>query len=77
MPKPIIANCVPKLVAMTTSLSTYGPLSNTIPTAQSEPTTQTASLSVQTTAECPYTLLWDAHSPLKICPFPWGIWTPI
>jgi len=31
----------------------------------------------QTTVECPYTLQWDAHSPPKICPFPWGIWTPI
>jgi len=37
MPKPVIANCVPKLVAI----------------------------------ECPYTLQWDAHSPPKICPFPW------
>jgi len=27
--------------------------------------------------ECQYTLQWDAHSPPKICPFPWGIWTPI
>jgi len=26
----------------------------------------------QTTVECPYTLQWDAHSPPKICPFPWG-----
>ena len=25
-----------------------------------------------TTAECTYTLQWDAHSPQKICPFPWG-----
>jgi len=31
------------------------------------------------TAECPYTLQWDAAFPLKIVPsqFPWGIWTPI
>jgi len=28
-PKPVIANCVPKLVAMATSISTYGPPSNT------------------------------------------------
>ena len=26
----------------------------------------------QTTVECPYTFQWDAHSPPKICPFPWG-----
>jgi len=30
----------------------------------------------QMTVECPYTLQWDAQSPPKICPFPWGIWTP-
>ena len=36
-PKPVIANCVPKLVAMATSLSTYGPPSNTIPTAHPSP----------------------------------------
>ena len=35
--KPVIANCVPKLVAMATSLSTYGPPSNTIPTAHPTP----------------------------------------
>jgi len=34
-PKPVIANCVPKLVAMASSFSTYGPPSNTIPTAHS------------------------------------------
>ena len=26
----------------------------------------------QTTVECPYTLQWNAHSPPKIFPFPWG-----
>jgi len=31
----------------------------------------------QTTVECPYTLQWDAHSPQKICPFPWGDLDPI
>jgi len=40
----------------------------------SEPTTQMASRSVllfffaQMTAECPYTLQWDAHFPFKIAP---------
>jgi len=24
------------------------------------------------TVQRPYTLQWDAHSPPKICPFPWG-----
>jgi len=28
------------------------------------------------TAECPYTLQWDAPSALKIAPFHGGIWTP-
>jgi len=37
MPKPVIANCLPKFVAMATSLSTYGPPSNTIPMAQPSP----------------------------------------
>jgi len=37
MPKPVIAYCVPKLVAMATSLSTYEPPSNTIPTAHPSP----------------------------------------
>jgi len=27
------------------------------------------------TAECPYTLQWDASFPLKIAPFHGGIWT--
>jgi len=30
----------------------------------------------QMTVECPYTLQWDAHSPPKICPFPWGDLNP-
>jgi len=30
----------------------------------------------QMTAECPYTLQWDAPFPLKIAPFHGGIWTP-
>jgi len=30
----------------------------------------------QMAAECPYTLQWDAPSPLKIAPFRVGIWTP-
>ena len=30
----------------------------------------------QMTAECAYTLQWDASSPPQNCPFPWGNWTP-
>jgi len=30
----------------------------------------------QGTAECPYTLQWDAHFPLKIAHSHGGIWTP-
>jgi len=35
--KPVIANCVQKLIAMATSLSTSGPPPNTIPWAQLSP----------------------------------------
>jgi len=45
----------------------------------SEPITQTASRSVQTflTAQCPYTLQWDAPSPPPSkLPFPWGSGPP-
>jgi len=82
MPKPVIANCVPKLVAMATSLSTYWPPSNTWflrPIQGHNPNGIPIGSAVfaQTTVECPYTLQWDAHSSPKICPFPWGIWTPI
>jgi len=38
MPKPVIANCAPKLVDMATSLSTYGPpIQHMIPTAHPSP----------------------------------------
>jgi len=30
---------------------------------------------VQRTAECPYTLPWDAPFPHQNCPFSWGTWT--
>jgi len=75
-PKPVIANCVPKLVAMATSLVTYGPLSKTWflrPIRAHNPNGIPIGSAVlaQTTVECPYTLQWDAHSFPKICPFPW------
>jgi len=67
---------------MATSLSTYGPPSNTRflqPIQHHNPNGIPIGSAVfaQTTVECPYTLQWDAHSPQKIWPFPWGIWTPI
>jgi len=77
MPKPVIANCVPTLVAMATSFSTFGPPSNTWflrPIRAHNPNGIPIGLAVfaQTTVVCPYTLQWDAHSPPNICPFPWG-----
>ena len=66
-----------KGVAMATSLSTYGPPSNTWfqrPIRAHNPNGIPIGSAVfaQTTVECPYTLQWDAHSPPEICPFPWG-----
>jgi len=80
-PKPVIANCIPKLVAVTTSLSTYGPPSNTWflwPIWAHNPNAIPIGSAVlaQTTVECPYTLQWDAHSPPKFAPSHGGIWTP-
>jgi len=76
-PKPVIANCVPKSVAVATSLSTYGPPSNTwflrpIRTHNRNGIPIRSAVFAQTTVEWPYTLQWDAHSPPKICPFLWG-----
>ena len=45
--KPVIANCVPKFVAMATSLSTSGPHLKHDSLGPSKPITQTASRSVQ------------------------------
>jgi len=66
---------------MATSLSTYGHPSNTWflrPIWAHNPNGILIGSAVfaQTTVECPYTLQWDAHYPPKICPFPWGMWTP-
>jgi len=79
--KPVNSNCSPKLIAMATSLSTYGPQSNTWflrPIRAQNPNVIPIGSAVfaQRTVECPYTLQWDAHSLPKICPLPWGIWTP-
>jgi len=35
-----------------------------------------AAVYTQMTAECPYSLQWDAPFPQN-CPFLWGIWTPM
>jgi len=77
MPKPVIANCIPKLVAMAMSLSTYGPPSNTWflrPIRAHNPNGISIGSAVfaQTTVECPHTLQWDAHFTPEICPFPCG-----
>ena len=74
--KPVIANCVPKLVAMATSLRTSGPPSNTWflrPIRAHNPNGISIGSAVfaQMTAECPYILQWDA-CPLQNCPFPRG-----
>jgi len=81
-PEPIMANCVPTLVAMATSLSTCESPSNTWfpePTQVLYPNgiSYGSAVFAQMTAECPYTLQWDAPFPSKTCPFPWWIWTPI
>jgi len=80
-PKPFIANCFPKLVAMATSLSTYGPPSNTWflrPIQAHNPNGIPIGSAVfaQTTVECPCTLHWVACSSPKLCPFPWGSGPP-
>jgi len=82
MPKPVIAHCVPTLVAMSTSLSTYEPPSNTWfirPIRSHNPNGIPIGSAVfaQTTVECPYILQWDAHSPQKFAPSHAGIWTRI
>ena len=68
------------MVAMATSLSTSAFPSNTWflgPIQAHKPNGISISSAVfaQLTAECPYTLVWDALFPQN-CPFPWGIWTP-
>jgi len=54
--------------------------SNTIPWAHSSHNTNSIStgsaIFAQMTAECRYTLQWDAPSPPQNCPFALGIWTP-
>ena len=67
----IISHRTPKMVAMATSLSVSGPPSNTCflgPIRAHNPNGISIGSAVfaQMTAECPYTLQWDAPSPLKI-----------
>jgi len=69
--KPVIANCVPKFVAMATSLSTSGPHLKHDSLGPSKPITQTASRSVQLfcTDDCRVSLYYGTPlSPLKIVP---------
>ena len=80
-PKPVIANCVQKLVAMATFLSTYGPHPTHDSCGPSEPTTPTASLSVQPSLHrrpydrrvSLYFTMGRPFPPKKICPFPWEL----
>jgi len=67
---------------MATSLNTAGPLSNTWflrPVRAHNPNGISIGSAVfaQMTAECPYTLQWDAPFPLKIAPSHGAIWTLI
>ena len=70
------------MVAMATSLNTAVPPSNTcfLGTIQAHNPNGIligSAVFAHMTAECPYTLQWDAPFPPQNCPFPWGIWTPI
>ena len=78
-PKPIIANCVPKLVAMATSVSTAGPPSNTTHTVDHNPNGIWFGSAVfaQMTAEYSYALQYGAPFPLKFAPSHGGICTLI
>jgi len=78
--KPVIANCIPKLAAMATSLSTYGPPSNTrfvtIPMAHLSPQPKWhpyrfRRLWTYDRRVSQYYTMGRPFSP-KICPFPWG-----
>jgi len=78
--KPVIATLVPKLVAMATSLSISGLQSKLIPWVHSSPKPKRhldrSVVFAQTTAECPYTLQWDAPFPPQNCPSHGGMWSP-
>jgi len=70
-------NCVPKLVAVATSLSTCGVQSNTWflgPIRAHNPNGISIGSAVfaQLTTECPYSLQWDSPIPPKIAPSYWG-----
>ena len=75
------ANCVPKLVAMATSLSTSGPHLTHDSYGHSDPTTQTASPLVPPFSHRgPHSVLYFTIGrpfPPQKCPFPWGICTSI
>jgi len=70
--KPVIANCLPKLVAIATSLSTSGLLSNTIswthPAHNPNGILISLAIFAEMTAKCPYTSQWDVPCPLKTAP---------
>jgi len=68
-----------KMVDTATSLSIAGPhVTRSTPMRVHDPNciSMGSAVFAQTTADCPYTLQWDALSPQN-CPFLWGIWTAI
>jgi len=73
--------CHQELVAIATSLSTFGPPSNTWflqPIWAHSPNDISIDSAVfaQMSVECPYTLQWDTPFPPQNCPFPWGSGPP-
>jgi len=73
-PKPVIATASQNWLPWQRPSAPMDPHPTHDSYSPSEPTTQTASLSVQPSMhrrpyiECPYTLQWDTHSPLKFAP---------
>jgi len=83
--KPFIANCVPKLVAVATFLSTSEPPSYTWflgPIWVHNPNSISIGSAIFERTQSPYTLQWDAPFPLKIaashgaCGPPSNTWFP-
>jgi len=78
----IITNCIPKLVAMATSLNTSGPPSNTLFLRHIRAHNPNSSwigsaVFAQISVECPYTLQLDPPLPLKIASSHGGSGLPI
>jgi len=69
----IIANCIPKLVAMATSLNTSGPPTNTLFLRHIRAHNPNSSTNLRRVS-----LYFTTRPPFapQNCFFPWGIWTP-